>query len=101
MCFRAEVEVRSKCVLEELNREITSEEKGHCAHDSTSSAFALKRSRPNSDSFRQNFNKDRGQHKTCTEGNKVFKEAFPQSMGPGLNENDASDYISAGSKQAE
>src|SRR6185295_7010562 len=101
MCFGSEVEMWCKCVFEELNREVASEQKGHCAHNSTSGSFAVKRSGPNCDSFRQNLYKYRGQHKASAEGNKIFKKAFSQAMGPGLNENNASDDISAGRKQAE
>src|SRR6476646_5566677 len=101
MCFGPEVEMWRQGVFEELNGEIAAQQKGHCAHNSAGGSFTMKRSGPNSDSFRQNFDEDRGQHKARTERNQVFEEAFAQSMSAGLNENNASDDISAGSKQAE
>ena len=101
MGFGPEVEMWRKGVFEELNGEIAAQQKAHGAHNSVGGSFTMKRPDPNSDGFRQNFDEDRGQHKARAECNQVFKEAFAQSMSAGLNENNASDDISAGRKQAE
>src|ERR1051325_9713152 len=101
MCFGAEVEMRRKGMFEELNREIAAQQQRHGAHNSAGRSFTMKRSGPNSDSFRQNFDEDRGQHKARAERNQVFKEAFAQAMSAGLNENNAPDEVSSRGEQTE
>src|SRR5215470_8592577 len=101
MCFGPEVEMWRKGVFEELNGEIAAQQKAHGAHNSAGGSFTMKGPSPNADSFRQNFDEDRGQHEARAECNQVFEEAFAQAMSAGLNENNASDDISAGSEQAE
>src|SRR5687768_15973451 len=90
--FLSEMKVRRNGVFKKLRQKIASQKQNHrnikgfvCGNP----AFK----QPDFNNFRQNFNKNNRQHKSCAERENVFERFFISFMNSGRKENQTSQNI--------